>query len=403
MAQFDYVALDVSGRERQGVLSAADEAAALKLLHQRRLAPVRVAASVARSKRQQRGLFGPRLSLKALTLATRQLATLTAVAPLEEALRTIAYQAESATVRRVMLDVHAGLLEGFRLSDAMGRRPESFPALYRAMIAAGEASGALPAILERLADLAEREQDVRGKVMAALLYPALLCLTAVGVVVVLMTFVVPKLVEQFADLNQRLPLLTRIVIGVSDAMRIGGLPALAVLGGLGFLLVTARRRPQFREAMDAGMLRAPLLGRVLRDLHSARLARTLATMTTSGLPLLEGLSISARTLNNAALKRAVTEMATSIREGGSLSAAMRRANLFPQILIYMTASGENSGRLEPMLERAAEYLEREFAAFSSTVLVLLEPIIILVMGFVVAVIVLSILLPILQINTLALG
>ena len=394
MAAFDYIALDAAGRRKSGVLTAPDEAGARQVLARRRLAAVKVQPA----SRKAEAAADPKakLSSRQLALVTRQLATLTAVAPLEEALATLALQAEKPAVRRVLEQTHAGVVAGFRLSDA-------YPPLYRAMVSAGEASGSLPAILERLADLLEREQQVRGKVTTALVYPAVLAATALIVVACLMAFVVPKVVDQFQTMGQTLPLLTRIVIGVSDLVRGWGWLML-LLAGLGAVaLVQARRQPAFRLAFDGWVLRLPILGRLIRDLHAARMARTLSTMIASGLPVLEGLRITAPTVHNAVLRRATEQMASDIREGGGLSAAMRRAAVFPPILVHMTASGENAGRLEPMMERAADYLEREFNTFTAVALSLLEPAIIILMGGLVAVIVLSILLPILQINTLALS
>lgn len=401
MASFDYVALDLAGRTRTGRLTAADEAAARATLERRRLAAIRL--SPGKAKAGSAGLFGGRLDARSLALVTRQLATLVAVAPLEEALRTIAVQAEKPAVRNALMGVHGGVLEGYRLSDAMARQGRAFPPLYRAMVAAGEGSGALPSILERLADLLERDQQAQSKVTAALVYPAVLAATALLVVLALMTFVVPKVVDQFESMGQTLPLLTRLVIGTSDAIRSYGLVMLLVLLVAGFLSARALRRPDIRMKADALMLRLPILGRLIRDLHAARLARTLSTMIASGLPILEGLQITAPTIHNHVLRQATVDMAEMIREGGALSVAMRKVAVFPPLLVYMTASGENSGRVELMLGRAAEYMEREFATFTAVALSLLEPAIIILMGGLVAVIVLSILLPILQINTLALG
>lgn len=404
MAAFDYIAADAAGRTVSGSLSAADEAAARKALAKRQLAllqlsPGRSGAVVAPSKVGKAG----RLSPKALALTTRQLATLISVSPLEEALRNLMLQADRPNVRRVLEGVHAGVIEGRRLSDAMGQQGAAFPPLYRAMTAAGEQSGALQPILERLADGLERDEVVRGKVLTALVYPCVLAVVALGVIVAMMTYIVPKVVDQFDSMGQTLPLLTRLVIGLSDLMRDWGwLMALIVAAVVAAGLI-ARRREAVRLRLDAGVLRLPLVGRLTRDLHGARMARTLSTMIAAGLPVLEGLTITARTVSNRALRRATEQMAEAVREGGGLSSAMRRAEVFPPILVYMTASGESSGRLEPMLERAADYLEREFSNFTAVMLSLLEPAIIVVMGGIVAVIVLSILLPILQINTLALG
>ena len=405
MAAFDYVAVDAAGRTVSGAVTASDEAAARGRLAKRRLMPLEVtpARIAPRAERAAGGGRGDRLNAKTLALTTRQLATLISVSPLEEALRTLALQADRPVVRRVLEGVHAGVMEGRRLSDAMALQGQAFPPLYRAMVSAGEQSGALQPILERLADGLERDQQVRGKVITAVVYPSVLAVVALGVIAILMAFVVPKVVDQFESMNQTLPLLTRLVIGVSDLMRNWGWLVLIVLAGLLAAGVVARRRPDVRLRIDRAMLRLPVIGRLTRDLHGARMARTLSTMIAAGLPVLEGLTITARTVSNMALRQATESMAEAVREGGGLSAAMRRADVFPPLLVYMTASGESSGRLEPMLERAADYLEREFATFTAVMLSLLEPAIIVVMGGVVAMIVLSILLPILQINTLAMG
>jgi general secretion pathway protein F len=403
MAAYDYVAVDGGGKTRSGTLTAADERAAREVLTRRALVPLRLTpAAAGAAKAAGRRRFGrDRIGATQLSLVTRQLATLIQVAPLEEALRTLALQADKPAVRRVLAATHASVLEGWRLSDAMARQGEAWPPLYRAMVSAGESSGSLPAILERLADLLERDRAVQTKLTTALVYPAALAVTAVLVVVALMTFVVPKVVDQFESMGQTLPLLTRGVIFVSDALRLyGWLIALALLGG-GLLFARGMRSETFRRRVDARVLKTPLIGRLLRDVHAARLARTLSTMIASGLPVMEGLQLTARTVQNRVLRAATEDMATAIREGGSLSGAMRRAEVFPPILVYMTASGENAGRLDQLLARAADYLEREFNAVTAVALSLLEPVIIVAMGALVALIVLSILLPILQINTLA--
>lgn len=404
MAVFDYLAADPAGRTVTGSLTAVDEATARALLSKRKLMPLElsVGRSVGGAKAKAAGRGG-KLDSRTLALTTRQLATLVTVAPLEEALRAIALQAERPAVRNVLEGVHAGVMEGRRLSDAMSLQGQAFPPLYRAMVAAGEASGALAPILERLADGLERDQVVRGKVITALVYPAVLAVVALGVITALMMFVVPKVVDQFDSMNQTLPLLTRLVIGVSDLLRDWGWLLAVVLVLMGLVSVVALRRPAIRLKVDTAVLKLPVVGRLTRDLHGARMARTLSTMIAAGLPVLEGLTITARTVSNHALRAATVLMADAVREGGGLSAAMRRADVFPPILVHMTASGESSGRLEPMLERAADYLEREFSTFTAVMLSLLEPAIIVLMGGIVAIIVLSILLPILQINTLALG
>jgi general secretion pathway protein F len=405
MADFAYLAIDTRGQERRGHLAAPTLDEARARLDRQRMYVVRLEPGAAPEARG-RPLFGlkltrTRLSGKQLTLFTRQLATLARVSPLEESLRTVVRQTEQEHARGVIEAVHAGVVEGRRLADAMAREPRSFPALYRAMVAAGESSGSLPVILDRLSVLLERQAEIRGKLVTALAYPAVLAAVATGVVVALMVFVVPEVVEQFDTVGQQLPLLTRIVIGLS-AFLAGWWWAILVataLAGLAFW--QALRRPAIRLAFDSGLLRVPLLGRLLRDLHAARMARTLSTMVASRLPLLEGLVLTAGTVHNRRLRLATDGIVEAIRGGGSLSAAMRRAGVFPPLLTYLAASGEAAGRLDELLERAADYLEREFDRFTATALSLLEPAIIVVMGGVVATIVLSILLPILQLNTLA--
>lgn len=402
MSTFEYTALDSGGRTCRGVISAATERLVREELQGRRLVPVSIVPVVEGIGGRIRNRLKPRkLSVRHLSLITRQLATLVATAPLEEALRTIALQTDNPHLRRVLTATHESVLEGFRLSGAMARQEAAFPPLYRAMVAAGESSGALPTILERLADLLERDEQARSRLKIALVYPAALTLTALTVIAALVVFVVPKVVDQFDSMGQRLPLLTRVVIFVSDVARDWGWLFLLLFAAGMIGLAQALRRPDMRLRFDAALLRLPVAGKLIRNVNAARLARTLSTMIASGVPVLEGLLLTVPTVSNRALRQATLVMATTIREGGSLSGAMRRADIFPPILIYMTASGESSGRMDEMLGRAAEYLEREFQTFVALALSLLEPIIIVVMGAVVTLIVLAILLPILQINTLA--
>ncbi|CAM8633167.1 MULTISPECIES: type II secretion system inner membrane protein GspF [Sphingobium] len=402
MADFDYSAIDPAGRERSGSIKAGTIEDARAKLDARKMFIVRIepgAVETAR-KRANLSLRSPRLSPKELTLFTRQLATLTQVSPLEESLRTIGRQSEQDHVRAIVGKVHGGVMEGRRLADALGAEPKSFPPLYRAMISAGESSGSLPTIMERLSDLMERQAVMRSKVLTAIAYPSVLAIFAVFVVAALMIFVVPKVVEQFDTVGQELPLLTRIVMAISAFLAAYWwlLLILMLLAGVGFW--RAMKNDGFRYRFDAMMLGLPVLGKLIRDLHAARMARTLSTMVASRLPLMEGLTLTANTVHNRVLRKASDEIVEAIRGGGSLSAALRRAGVFPPLLVYLAASGESAGRLDTMLERAADYLEREFDAFTSTALAMLEPIIIILMGGIVAVIILSILLPILQLQSL---
>lgn len=406
MAEFAFHAVDPQGRERRGRIAALDAAAARQRLSDRHLHVVAcdpAPAAVASTRSLRLPSRAPRLSAKELTLFTRQLASLISVSPLDEALRITARQSERPHVRKILDEVHAGVIEGQRLSEAMRREQRSFPPLYRAMIAAGEGSGTLAHIAARLASLLERQAAMRSKLIGALAYPLVLTAVAILVVVGLMVSVVPRVVEQFEGVDQQLPLLTRIVIGLSDFLArwwwvLALLLALAVLA-----FARGLKNVDFRRSVDARLLALPFIGRLIRNLHAARMARTLSTMIASRLPLLEGLRLTAATVHNRVLADATEGIVESVRGGGSLSGAMRTSGVFPPILVHLAASGESAGALDTLLERAADYLEREFDEFTATALALLEPAIIVVMGGIVALIILSILLPILQLQSLAGG
>lgn len=407
MSEYRYLVIDAKGAEKSGRLradtreAAADRLAALGHYVVR----IELAGQAARTGAGEAPALLSRftvrrLSQKELSMFTRQLGTLIQVSPIEEALRTLVHQTEKPHVRAILSSVHQAVVEGRRLAEAMATQPRSFPALFRAMIAAGEMSGSLPDIMHRLSLLLERQAAIRSKVLTATAYPAILALFAIGVVIALMTLVVPRVVEQFDTVGQQLPLLTRIVIAVSGFL-VGWWPLLLAILLLGCLLAAyLLQRDGPRRAFDAALLRIPFFGRLLRDLHAARMARTLATLVGSRLPIVEGLALTARTVHNRVLRDATVRIVEDIRGGGSLSVALRRAGVFPPLLVYLTASGEAAGRLDEMLERAAEYLEQEFDIFTSTALAMLEPVIIILMGAVVAVIILAILLPILQLQIL---
>ena len=403
MPDFAYVALDPAGKERRGRISAANDDAARSRLTERSFYVVSCEPAQAKTAGQSLSFSvgGKTLGNKQLTLFTRQLSSLIQVSPLEEALRTVSRQNEKERVRDILSNVHSGVLEGQRLSEAMKREPKSFPPLFRAMVSAGETSGSLPQIAERLADLLERQAEMRGKLISALAYPIVLAIVAMLVVVGLMVSVVPRVVEQFDNVEQQLPLITRIVIGISGFLAAWWWVLALLIAALAVLLWRMLKEPKFRYGFDSMILRLPLLGRLLRDLHAARMARTMSTMVASRLPVLEGLRLTSQTVRNSVLKEATEGIVEAIRGGGSLSGAMRAAGVFPPLLVYLTASGESSGQLDSMLERAADYLEREFDNFTSTALSLLEPLIIVVMGGMVAIIILSILLPILQLQNFA--
>jgi general secretion pathway protein F len=404
MPDFVYTVIDPAGREKRGTVKADSPAAARASLEARQLFVVRMGEAAAEPAQAitafRWSASRKRLSGKELTLFTRQLSTLAQVSPLEEALRTITRQSEKPHMRAIVGRVHAGVLEGRSLADSLGAEPKSFPGLYRAMIAAGERSGSLPALTERLSTLLERQAVMRSKVMTALAYPTVLALFAVLVTMALMIFVVPLVVEQFDTLGQQLPLLTRIVMGLSLFLAHWWWVILLLLIAAGVGGWQLLKQEPVRLRFDAMLLGVPFIGRLIRDLHAARMARTLSTMVQSRLPVVEGLALTVPTVHNRVLRNATTEIAEAVRGGGSLSVALRRAEVFPPILVYLAASGESAGQLDTMLERAADYLEREFDAFTAAALSLLEPLIIILMGGVVAVIILSILLPIMQLQSL---
>lgn len=404
MAAFEYEAMDMAGKVRRGVISADSARLARLELRRKKLFPTRLTAAAQKSESKSR--FNIELTAavgqKDLTLLTRQLATLvTAAAPLEEALHMMALQAEKPRIRNTLLAIRSRVTEGYRFSEALAAEPGSFGSLYRSMVAAGEASGSLGPVLERLADHLEKAQRMRAKIMTALTYPAFLSLVAIGVISALMTFVVPKVVDQFTDMGQELPSITLVMITISHLMRTFGPVLLLGLVAGGFVFARALRQPAFKLRVDRALLRLPILGRLMRNLQTARFARTLSTLLASGCSVVESLRAAEQILRNRVFKQAVADISTQVVEGASLSSALKRSKVFPPMIAYMAASGENSGQLDGMMGKCADYLEREFEDFTAAALSLLEPAIIILMGGVVATIVLSILMPILKLNTLA--
>lgn len=404
MAAFEYTALDQRGREKKGVLEGDTARQIRGRLRDQGWSPVAVEAveeSRSSSSRRPRLQFQRGLSGNDLAVITRQLATLVSSGmPVESALATVGEQSERMRVRRVVLGVRARILEGYGLAEALAAFPRVFPDLYRATVAAGEHAGHLDAILERLADYTENSQAVGQKLMVALIYPALVSLVAVGVVLVLLAYVVPEVVRVFEGMDQQLPLLTRLLIGLSDGVRAWGPLAglLLAVGAGGAAWALRREGPRMR--FDRTLLRLPLAGRVIRALNAARFARTLAILAGAGVPVLDGLRIAAEVVRNRAMRAAVEEAARRVREGSAINKALAASGFFPPLTIHLVASGEASGRLEAMLERAADAQEKELEGFTAALMGLLEPILILVMGGVVLVIVLAILLPIFDMNQL---
>lgn len=404
MPAFEYEALDASGRSKRGVVSADTERLARVELRRLNLTPVGI--STPKTERKGGALLDkePRVKPAELVSVTRQLAALIgASTPLEEALNAVALQTENPAARTRLLAVRERVMEGWRFADALSEDKKSFSTLYRAVVAAGETSGDLGGVLDRLATMLEKNRAIRNKAIASLIYPIALMFVAGGVVTALMLFVVPKIVEQFNAFGAEMPILTQIVIGISDWIAAYGL--YAVLGTilLGLAFWRARKNDRFRLWTDRAILRVPVVGSLARAVDGARFARTLATLFSGGAPLLDSIVGAQRTVSNAYIASRLDMTVTMVSEGASLAGSLRRAGALPPMLTHMVAAGERSSALPELLDKAAVQLEEEFDTASTVALRLLEPAIILGMGGAVLAIVLSIMLPILRLNTLAAG
>lgn len=404
MPAFEYIALDADGRQKKGVLEADTARQIRSQLRDQALTPLEVnevAQATSKTAASGKSTKKVRINTAEMALITRQLATLIRAAlPVEEALKAVSDQCEKPAHKSMMLAVRARVVEGHSMADGLALFPNVFDALYRAMVAAGEKSGHLDEVLERLADYTEKRHYLRQKVQLALVYPAILVTVAIAVVTALLVYVVPKVVEQFDQAGKELPLLTRIMINLSEFLQHWWWLLLAAIVIFAFTAIRLLRQPAFRLRFDRKILRWPLIGRLTRGVNTARFARTLSILSSSAVPLLEGLRIAGEVVNNAYLKDVIKEASTRVREGSSLRSAISRSDAFPPMLVHMIGSGESSGELDSMLEKAAENHEREFEAMVGVTLGLLEPLLILSMGVVVLCIVLAILLPIFQMNQL---
>ena len=406
MGAFEYAAVDAAGRERKGVIEGDTPRHVRQLLREQSLLPVSVKeieeekqqAGAKRSMglRLQRGL-----SASDLALVTRQLATLVKSAlPLEESLLAVSQQTDKPKVRSIMLGVRSKVMEGHTLADSMADFPSSFPELYRATVAASEQSGHLDAVLERLADYTEMRQELRSRTLSAMLYPILLFAVCLAIVVFLLVSVVPKVVEVFRTSEAQLPVLTQMLISGSDFMRAYGI-YLAIAAGIGIFLFTRWLRVESnRRRWHAFLLRLPLIGKVVRGSNTARFARTLSTLTASAVPVLDALRIAGEVVTNLPMKAAVADAAVKVREGGAIGRSLGSSRVFAPMMIHLISSGESSGELDVMLERAAKHQERELDAILQAVTGLLGPLMILLMGGLVLLIVLAMLLPIFELNQL---
>ena len=399
MPAFRFEASSAEGRIERGVLDADSPRHARGLLRERGLVPLEVQPLQAQSG--SREVFAGRIRTLELALVTRQLASLlSARLPLERALGAVVEQAERTIVRERLASVRAEVLAGQTLAQALSRHPRDFPEVYRALVAAGEQSGDLAQVMQRLADYVESRSALGQRVTLAFTYPAIVTLVAAGVIIALLTYVVPQVVGVFAQTRQKLPFLTTALIAVSDFIRVWGFAVLAALVALGFAARAALKAPAVQLAWHARLLRLPIAGRLIRGLNTARFASTLGILASGGVPLIRALEAGAQTLGNEAMRADVIDAITRVREGSPLSRALANGGHFPPMMVHMIASGEATGNLPEMLERTAATLSSETERRTVALTSVLEPLLVLAMGGIVLLIVLAVLMPIIEINQL---
>jgi general secretion pathway protein F len=406
MGAFEYTAVDRGGRQHKGVLEGDTPRQVRQLLRDRGLLPTHVNEVMERQRRAGT-TSSPRLGLRRgisaadLALVTRQLATLLRSGmPLEETLLAVGQQAEKPRLKSILLGVRSRVMEGHTLASGLGEFPQAFPEIYRATVAAGEQSGHLDPVLERLADYTEGRQQLRQRVSHALIYPVILVTLAIFIVSAMLVYVVPKVVGVFENTGQELPGLTRALIASSDFLRDYGFVLLGLIALGLFIFSRLLRRLDFRRRWDRFLLRLPLIGKLTRGVNTARFTRTLSILAGSGVPVLDALRISGDVVGNVPMREAIEETAVRVREGAPLGRSLGSSRLFPPMTMHLISSGEASGELENMLERAADNQEREVNGLVGALLSILEPALILFMGVIVLAIVLAILLPIFQLNQL---
>lgn len=402
MPAFEYIALNPKGQEETGILDADNAKQLRQLLRDSSLTPLEV-TQVEKSENNNSGKVRRAGRVKAadLALLTRQLATLVqSGSPLEEALATTAKQTEKRNIKHILSAVRTRVVEGYSLAEGFNTYPSVFPHMYRATIAAGEQSGHLDAVLDRMADYTETRQETQQRISTAMFYPAILTVLSVAIVAGLLGFIVPKIIDVFDNMGQELPVMTQVLIKVSDFVRDYGLFIGAALVIAFILFKQLIKIPKWQYLYHNFVLKIPIIKKMVRGLNTARFARTLSILASSGVPILDAMSISAQVVQNMPMRKAVDDAALKVREGMAINRALEQSGYFPPMTIHLIASGESSGKLDEMLERSATQQERETDAMLTNMLGLFEPMLILVMGGVVLLIVLSILLPILNLNQL---
>ncbi len=402
MGAFEYVAMDQSGKQSKGLLEGDTPKHVRQILRDRNLFPVSVTEVAQKEARRQRSFSLRRgMSSAELALVTRQLASLSQSGlPLEEALLAVAQQNEQPRTKSILLGVRAKVMEGHTLADGFSEFPQAFPELYRATVAAGEQSGHLDVVLERLADYTEARQELRQRVTNALVYPIALVIMAVGIIAFMLATVVPKIVGVFENTAAELPGLTTGLIATSDFLRDYWVVLIIALAALGWLIWWVLQKDGPRRRYHDVLLRLPVVGRLTRGVNTARFTRTLSILAGSGVPILEALKISAEVIENLPMREAVLDASLRVREGASISKSLAASKLFPPMMIHLISSGEAGGRLEEMLSRSAAGQEREVDGLIAALLGILQPLLIVAMGAIVLTIVLAILLPIFEINNL---
>jgi len=401
MPAFRYEAIASSGKSEKGVIEADSARAARQLLRDRALLPVSIDPVYEKdSSNSKKSHHRQKLSAKDRVLLTRQLATLlSAGLPLEEAIMAAAEQTEKPGTRALILALRSKILEGHTLAAALRDFPGAFSELYCATVSAGEKTGHLDSVLERLADYTEKQFTLRQKISHALIYPAVMVLVAVGITTFLLEFVVPRMIAVYGDTGQHLPALTLCLLAVSQGIRHGGVPAL-VLMTLSFFLLRwqIHRHPRFKFQVHTLLLHLPFIGWGIRTANTARFSRTFAILSAAGVPVLDAMRISSSLVTTLPIQESLQTAVQRVREGANIHLALKQTRWFSPMTIHMIASGEAGGQLENMLERAAANEENDIAQMIDTCLALSEPLIILIMGGIVLFIVLAVLLPIFQMD-----
>lgn len=409
MSTFTYTAINAKGEETRGIVEADSARAARQQLRDQGLNPIDVNSYVdtQRKKDASQGRFsflqrGIRLTIKELALSTRQMATLLAAGiPLEEVLQAVAEQAEKPKLKNIFLSVRSKVLEGNSLATGLSEFPYAFPSLYRATVGAGEQTGRLDTVLQRLAEYTEKQQHMRQKIQQALIYPTLMTGVSVCIVIFLMIFVVPKMVAVFSSTKQSLPLATTVLLAISHGLKIlGPIILLALIGFIIWFRRHMQRHPSARKRFHLLLFKIPLLGNTIKVINTARFSRTFGILLAAGVPVLEAMKVGSDLVLSMPIQESIETATLKVREGVHINQALKQTGYFPAMSLHLIASGEASGQLEAMLERAANNQDQEVERLIDTVLTLFEPMLILVMGFVVLFIVMAVLLPIFSLNQL---